>query len=93
MSTKTEFESVNQRLCQTQANAEIKELLQGLKDRFSKLEVEDPKSVTADNCCSIRSAIDPVFAQTAVHLDLYHMVGRYARCAALGISALYLTVT
>ncbi|KAI0368260.1 hypothetical protein BV20DRAFT_1037239 [Pilatotrama ljubarskyi] len=66
--------------CQTQSNNEIQEFLQGLKNRFSLLNVPDPEVVVADNCCHVRKAIKNVFPDTHVGLDVWHMLMRYNAC-------------
>lgn len=66
-----------QQFCQTQANAEIEELLQGIKKRFSLLKVPEPQIVVADNCCHVRKAIKNAFPNAHIGLDVWHMLMRY----------------
>ncbi len=65
-----------QRLCQTQANAEIEELLNGIAQRFGELELPLPEQVVADNCCTVRGSIQKVFPGSHVALDIYHIIAR-----------------
>jgi hypothetical protein len=50
--------------------------MQGLKYRFTQLNVADPDMVIADNCCHIQSAITPVFPTTQIGLDVWHFKQR-----------------
>lgn len=65
-----------QRFCQTQANAEIEELLQGISSRYVQLHVESPEMVVVDNCCHVRNAITNAMPNARVVLDVYHMIMR-----------------
>ncbi|TFY73725.1 hypothetical protein EWM64_g10287 [Hericium alpestre] len=65
------------KLCQSQANAEMSEMLGGLKDRHDVLEEPPPEQFIADNCCHILRAILSVFPDAAVGLDVWHAIQRY----------------
>jgi hypothetical protein len=65
-----------QRLCQSQSNAEIKEMLEGYRNRCIELKVAFPKMVVVDNCCHVRGAITQPFPDTHVVLDVYHFLAR-----------------
>ncbi|KAI0365886.1 hypothetical protein BV20DRAFT_953305, partial [Pilatotrama ljubarskyi] len=69
-----------QQFCQTQSNAEIEELLAGIKKRFGLLNIPDPDIVVADNCCHVRSPVKKVFPNTHVGLDVWHLLMRYNVC-------------
>lgn len=66
-----------QRFCQTQATAEIEEVLTGFKHRNALLEVADPEMAIVDNCCHVRSAVTKVFPDIHVALDVWHFMMRY----------------
>lgn len=70
---------VFQRFCQTQLNAEIEEMLTGLKRRFALLGVADPEMAIVDNCCHVKNAIRRVFPDISVLLDVWHFMMRYAQ--------------
>jgi hypothetical protein len=65
-----------QRLCQSQATAEITELLEGYKQRCLISGVDFPSMVVVDNCCHSRGAIQQPFPDTHVVLDIYHLMAR-----------------
>ncbi|OBZ71006.1 hypothetical protein A0H81_09132 [Grifola frondosa] len=65
------------RLCQTNANAEIEEMLEGLKRRCSELTADLSEIIIADNYCYVRGAITKVFPDASVVLDVYHLLARY----------------
>ncbi|KAI0704824.1 hypothetical protein C8Q76DRAFT_631245 [Earliella scabrosa] len=73
-----------QRLCHTQGNAELEELLQGLKRRFALLGIEDPEIAVADNCCHVKITIRKVFPGISVCLDVWHFMMRYLICMING---------
>ncbi|RDX39514.1 hypothetical protein OH76DRAFT_1324060, partial [Lentinus brumalis] len=64
------------RLCLTQANAEVQELLEGVSRRLYLLEFAQPEMAVADNCCHVRAAIRKVFPDIAVVLDVWHFIMR-----------------
>ena len=66
-----------QRLCQTNAAAEIQEALNGITRRCEELGTEVPIIVTADNCCQIQSAVHKALPHADVVLDVYHFLMRY----------------
>ncbi|KAK7000737.1 hypothetical protein R3P38DRAFT_3218571 [Favolaschia claudopus] len=68
---------ISWRFCQSESTKEIVELLEGLKNRFALLGVDDPEMVTVDNCCHVRSGILEVFPQIKVLLDVHHFMMRY----------------
>ncbi|KAG2140098.1 hypothetical protein DEU56DRAFT_941924 [Suillus clintonianus] len=70
-------EIVGWRFCHGQSNAEISELLEGLKTRCEALGVPPPEVFVADNCCHVRSAVDIVFPDATMKLDLI-LKARYA---------------
>ncbi|KAG2038699.1 hypothetical protein BDR03DRAFT_861484 [Suillus americanus] len=63
-------------LTHSQSNAEISELLQGLKMRCGALNVPPPEIFVADNCCHVRSAVAVIFPGTAIKLDVWHFIMR-----------------
>ncbi|KAG2738225.1 hypothetical protein P692DRAFT_201842822 [Suillus brevipes Sb2] len=65
------------RFCQTRTNAEITELLQGLKHRHDILNVPQPKMMVADNCCQVRNAVTSAMPETDSKLDVWHFSARY----------------
>ena len=65
-----------QRLCQTNAAAEIQESLEGICQCCQQLGIEVPVLVAADNCCQIRNAIIKVLPDADVVLDVYHFLMR-----------------
>jgi len=71
-----------QRLCQSQSSVEIKELLDGYRQRCGELQVTSPKMVVVNNCCHVRSAIAQVFPDAHVVLDIYHFL---AWCASVSL--------
>lgn len=83
----TFFHDYPQQFCQTQSNAEIEKLLQGIKRRLALLNSPEPEVVVADNCCHVRKAIKNAFPDTHIGLDVWHMLMRYvlhcAPCANL----------
>ncbi|THH15644.1 hypothetical protein EW146_g4880 [Bondarzewia mesenterica] len=72
------------RLCQSQANTEIEEMLQGLKHRYANLEVSLPEMVVVDNCCHVRSAISRILPGACILLDVYHFLMRYLAAVVNG---------
>ncbi|KAJ8596095.1 hypothetical protein M405DRAFT_782130 [Rhizopogon salebrosus TDB-379] len=71
-------EIVSWRFCHGQSNAEISELLDGLKTRCEALDVPPPEIFVADNCCHVRSAVTVIFPDAAMKLDVWHFIMRYA---------------
>ena len=65
-----------QRLCQSQANAEIGEMLSGIKRRFDELGIPFPEIMVVDNCCHVRNEVCKCFPDIAVVLDVYHFLKR-----------------
>jgi len=65
-----------QRFCQSQAGAEMMEILCGLKHRFNVLGVSFPEEVIVDNCCHIVAFIKTVFPDIKISLDVYHFLHR-----------------
>ncbi|TFY51214.1 hypothetical protein EVG20_g11108 [Dentipellis fragilis] len=70
--------------CQSQAGTEIRELLARLKERFKVLGVAFPEMAVADNCCHVRSAIQDIFPEIRVLLDIWHFLTRYTICVMNG---------
>ncbi|KAG2106102.1 hypothetical protein BD769DRAFT_1366782, partial [Suillus cothurnatus] len=66
----------NQIIAWTQTNAEITELLQGLKRRHNILNVPQPKMMVADNCCQVRNAVTSAMPETDSKLDVWHFSAR-----------------
>ncbi len=65
-----------QRLCLSQANVEVQELLEGVARRLHLLDFAQPEMATADNCCHVRAAIRKVFPDIDVVLDVWHFIMR-----------------
>ncbi|KAJ3554298.1 hypothetical protein NM688_g3185 [Phlebia brevispora] len=63
--------------CQSQHNAEITELLEGLAARCSAQEISSPKMAISDSCCKTRNALTPVIKDVFIGLDVYHFKHRY----------------
>lgn len=63
--------------CQTRVNAEITELLCGLKQHHDVLNLPQPKMMVADNCCHIHSAVASAMPETEAKLDVWHFSARY----------------
>ena len=59
-----------------QENAEIMELLLGIRDRFDMLGIPPPLGVVVDNCCQVRNCVEQVFPLAGVFLDIFHCVMR-----------------
>ncbi|KAG2085011.1 uncharacterized protein F5147DRAFT_782255 [Suillus discolor] len=70
-------EIISWRFCQTRTNAEIAELLLGLKHRHDVLGLPQPKMMVADNCCHIRGAVASAMPETEAKLDVWHFSARY----------------
>ncbi|KAG1743758.1 uncharacterized protein EDB91DRAFT_1051073, partial [Suillus paluster] len=64
------------RFCHGQSNAEISELLEGLKTRCEALDVPPPEVFVADNCCHVRNAVSVVFPDATMKLDVWHFIMR-----------------
>ena len=71
------FLTVSQRLCQTQANGEIEELLGGIRECCNALGVRGPEMVVVDNCCHVRRAIERALPNASTVLDVWHFIMRY----------------
>jgi hypothetical protein len=71
------YKALLQRFCQSQANGEIGEVLEGLKKRCEMISVPYPEMVVADNCCHVRSEVVRCLPSTDVVLDVYHFMMRY----------------
>ncbi|KAG0692104.1 hypothetical protein DFH29DRAFT_883083, partial [Suillus ampliporus] len=63
--------------CQSRTNAEITEVLQGLKNRHDILDVPQPKMMVADNCCQVRGMVTSAMPMTESKLDVWHFSARY----------------
>lgn len=63
---------VLQRLCETGAHDEITAMLKGIAHRHNLLEISLPSSCTADNCCTVASAVKKAMPDVEVNLDLWH---------------------
>jgi hypothetical protein len=74
-----------QRVCQSQANGEIGEVLAGLKERCEAIGVPYPEIVVADNCCHIRSEVVRHLPSADVVLDVYHLMMRLV-CSQIIVS-------
>jgi len=78
------FLTISQRLCQTQANGEIEELLNGIRERCNALGVQGPEMVVVDNCCHVRRAIERTLPNASTVLDVWHFIMRYVNlCISL----------
>ncbi|RDX40485.1 hypothetical protein OH76DRAFT_1366168 [Lentinus brumalis] len=64
-------------MCQSLSNAELGELLRGIKNRHECLDIPMPEMFIADNCCYVRGTIQSVFPGVHVALDVFHLLGRY----------------
>ncbi|KAF9025551.1 hypothetical protein BDZ89DRAFT_1135348 [Hymenopellis radicata] len=58
--------------------SEITEVLEGVKTRYEKLNIEPPGEFVVDNCCQMASSVTPVFPDIHAALDVWHMGRRYA---------------
>ncbi|KAG0694810.1 hypothetical protein DFH29DRAFT_1006019 [Suillus ampliporus] len=72
-----ENQIISWRFCQTRTNAEITELLQGLKHRHDILNIPQPRMMVADNCCQVRNAVISAMPETDSKLDVWHFGARY----------------
>ncbi|KAI6009042.1 Septin-domain-containing protein [Pisolithus marmoratus] len=68
---------VSWRFCQSKSNAEIMEVLMGLKQRTELLGKTAPEMIVSDNCCAVRSALLAVFPQVDSIQDVWHFIARY----------------
>ena len=66
-----------QRLCQTKANAEMTELLTGVRRRHEALGLPMPEMMVTDNCCQVRRAVQSALPETDCILDVWHSIARY----------------
>jgi hypothetical protein len=66
-----------QRLCQTKANAEMTELLTGIRRRHEALGLPMPEMMVTDNCCQVRRAVQSALPETDCILDVWHLIARY----------------
>ncbi|KAG2059578.1 hypothetical protein BDR06DRAFT_1003175 [Suillus hirtellus] len=67
----------NEIIAWTRVNAEITELLRGLKRRHDVLNLPQPKMMVADNCCHIHGAVASAMPETEAKLDVWHFSARY----------------
>ncbi len=63
-------------MCQSLANAELAEMLLGVKNRHEDLSIPEPEMFVADNCCHVRGTIQSVFPGVHVCLDVFHLLQR-----------------
>ncbi|KAF8546806.1 hypothetical protein OG21DRAFT_1479620 [Imleria badia] len=64
-------------LCQTKANAEITELLTGIRRRHETLGLPMPKMMVTNNCCQVRRAVESALPEMDCILDVWHFIARY----------------
>ncbi|KAF9004963.1 hypothetical protein BDZ89DRAFT_1169035 [Hymenopellis radicata] len=69
-------EIVGWRICMTQANTELQEMLAGLKRRCDLLRVAYPEMLIADNCCHVRGSVIKVIPSIKVAQDIWHLLMR-----------------
>ncbi|KAI0066538.1 hypothetical protein BV25DRAFT_1912599 [Artomyces pyxidatus] len=69
-------EIISWRLCQNKSNAEIDEILQGIRQRCAALETALPEMVVVDNCCTVRGGIVKALDESKVVLDVWHFMMR-----------------
>ncbi|KAF9019632.1 hypothetical protein BDZ89DRAFT_1164575 [Hymenopellis radicata] len=69
-------EIVDWRICMTQANTELQEMLAGLKRRCDLLRVAYPEMLIADNCCHVRGSVIKVIPSIKVAQDIWHLLMR-----------------
>lgn len=48
-------------------------MLLGVKQRCEELGLPSPCTVTSDNCCAVRTAVEAAMPDTKVVLDVFHM--------------------
>ncbi|KAI6030973.1 hypothetical protein EDC04DRAFT_2572146, partial [Pisolithus marmoratus] len=65
------------RFCQSKSNAEITEVLMGLKRCTELLGKTAPEMIVSDNCCAVWSALLVVFPQVDSIQDVWHFIARY----------------
>ncbi|KAG6379441.1 hypothetical protein JVT61DRAFT_11916 [Boletus reticuloceps] len=58
------------RLCQTKANAEITELLMGIRCRPESMGLPMPEMMVTDNCCQVRRAVESALPEADCILDI-----------------------
>ena len=63
-------------MCETKANAEIAEVLEGIRRRCDILGVDLPWGAIVDNCCQFRGSIEAAIPLIKVFLDIFHCVAR-----------------
>ena len=68
----------NQRFCQSQSPAEIREVLEQYIERCKALEIDLPEILVADNCCQIRRPVTQAIPSIQIVLDVYHFMMRFA---------------
>ena len=73
----TDESFVQQRFCQTKANAEIREVLMGLSHRTQLLSRPSLEMFISDNHCATQSAITAVFPKSNSIQDVWHFIARY----------------
>lgn len=66
-----------QRYCQTQSAAEIREILTGIAKRCKELEVAVPEMLVVDNCCHVRGNVTQALPHIRVLFDVYHFMMRF----------------
>ncbi|KAG1753243.1 hypothetical protein EDB19DRAFT_1892663 [Suillus lakei] len=76
----------DQCFCHGQSNAEITELLDGLKTQCDKLDVPPPEIFVADNCCHVQSAVTIIFPHATMKLDVWHFIMRQAHVLVPSLS-------
>ncbi|KAG1720843.1 hypothetical protein EDB19DRAFT_1835779 [Suillus lakei] len=69
-------EIISWRFCQMRTNAEIAELLLGLKHHHDVLGLLQPKMMVANNCCHICGAVASAMPETEAKLDVWHFSAR-----------------
>jgi hypothetical protein len=68
----------NQRFCQSQSPAEIREVLEQYIERCKALGIDLPEILVADNCCQIRRPVTQAIPSIRIVLDVYHFMMRFA---------------
>ena len=66
-----------QRLCQMKANAEMTELLTGIRRRHEALGLPMPEMMVTDNFCQVCRAVQFTLPETDCILDVWHCIARY----------------
>ncbi|PIL36312.1 hypothetical protein GSI_01975 [Ganoderma sinense ZZ0214-1] len=68
---------------------EAQEMLAGLSNCHSILELPLPEIMTADNCCQIRNTAERIFSDIDVVQDIWHFLMQYLACVKDGMKNLY----